>query len=142
MSSSSVPVADAQRTPCPPGSCEAHWERRGRVVPECRDGLGLCKNCFSGRPLPPAREINEHAPQPRSLSSLKPDEMKQRTELVSIGVAAEILGVSLRGVVELCEVGSIRGHFQSSRGWLVDRVSLREWLDAIARARDRESGEC
>lgn len=143
VSSSSVPVADAQRTPCPPGSCEAHWERRGRVVPECREGLGLCKNCFSGRPLPPALELDEHTPRRRSLGSSNADETKPQTELVSIGRAAEVLGVSLGGVIMLCEVGRIRGHFQSSRGWLVDRESLCEWLDAVATARDgdRESSD-
>ena len=37
-------------TPCPPGACEAHWERRGREVPAFR--ANLCQRCYSGRPLP------------------------------------------------------------------------------------------
>jgi hypothetical protein len=37
-------------TPCPPGACEGHWERRGRVVPAFR--ADLCRACFAGRPLP------------------------------------------------------------------------------------------
>jgi len=36
--------------PCPAGACEAHWERRGRVVPAFR--ANLCQRCYSGRPLP------------------------------------------------------------------------------------------
>jgi hypothetical protein len=36
--------------PCPENACEAHWERRGRVVPEFR--ANLCRSCYSGRALP------------------------------------------------------------------------------------------
>jgi hypothetical protein len=39
----------AAQAPCPSGACEAHWERRGRVVPAFR--VRLCRRCYSGRPL-------------------------------------------------------------------------------------------
>ncbi len=43
--------ADERRAlPCPPGMCEGHWERRGRIVPAFR--ANLCRRCYSGRPLP------------------------------------------------------------------------------------------
>jgi hypothetical protein len=45
-----APSSQRVPLPCPPGVCEGHWERRGRVVPEFR--AGLCRRCFSGRPLP------------------------------------------------------------------------------------------
>lgn len=42
--------ASLPTAPCPAGACEAHWERRGRVVPAIR--AGLCRGCLAGRPLP------------------------------------------------------------------------------------------
>lgn len=39
----------AARAPVPAGACEGHWERRGEIVPAFR--VGLCRRCFSGRPL-------------------------------------------------------------------------------------------
>ncbi len=42
--------------PCPPGACEAHWERRGREVPAFR--ANLCQRCYSGRPLPVKAEAD------------------------------------------------------------------------------------
>jgi hypothetical protein len=47
---SAAPPGSAERAPCPPGACEAHWERRGRIVPEFR--ANLCSACHAGRPLP------------------------------------------------------------------------------------------
>jgi hypothetical protein len=44
------PPSQPEQTPVPSGSCSAHWERRGKIVPEFR--LGLCFPCYSGRPLP------------------------------------------------------------------------------------------
>lgn len=44
------PERQPKETPCPRGACEAHWERRGQVVPEFL--AGLCRKCYSGRSLP------------------------------------------------------------------------------------------
>jgi len=44
------PAKEAMQSPCPPGMCEGHWERRGELIPEFR--AGLCQRCHSGRPLP------------------------------------------------------------------------------------------
>jgi excisionase family DNA binding protein len=45
-----APPGSVERAPRPAGACEAHWSRRGRIVPALR--AGLCRGCFSGRPLP------------------------------------------------------------------------------------------
>jgi hypothetical protein len=44
------PPSQPKDAPCPDGSCTAHWERRGAVVPEFR--AGLCLRCYSGGALP------------------------------------------------------------------------------------------
>jgi hypothetical protein len=41
-------------TPCPPGACESHWERRGIAVPAFR--VSLCLACYSGAPLSVKRD--------------------------------------------------------------------------------------
>jgi len=47
-------VPTIELAPCPRGACEAHWARRGRIVPEYR--VNLCRRCFLGHPLPPKAE--------------------------------------------------------------------------------------
>jgi hypothetical protein len=44
-----VQPSEAAQAPCPTGSCSAHWERRGRIVPAFR--VSLCRRCLLGRPL-------------------------------------------------------------------------------------------
>ena len=48
-----LPISESESLPCPPGVCESHWERRGKIVPAFR--ANLCQSCYSGRPLPMMR---------------------------------------------------------------------------------------
>ena len=45
-----APALQALPPTCPPDACEAHFERRDRIVPAYR--ANLCRACYSGRPLP------------------------------------------------------------------------------------------
>jgi len=50
------PERQPRESPCPRASCEAHWSRRGQLVPAFR--AGLCRRCYSGRPLPMKADVD------------------------------------------------------------------------------------
>ncbi len=109
-------------SPCPPGACEAHWLRRGQVIPEFR--AGLCRRCFSGRLLPTkkggAKQEPETVPNERGVIS---------SETISVTVAARIARCSHDTLVRLIEEGVIEAWRFPPRGWYkINRSSLARFL--------------
>lgn len=141
MSSPPARVIEAELPPCPAGSCTAHWERRHRIVLEFR--AGLCRWCFLGRPLPPLREIDDRASESSSHNTPNPDESFPPGALVSLGLAAQLLGVPLAVVAGLCEVGKVRGEIVGPHRWMIEAESLLKWRaeDRVARAGGRDPDE-
>lgn len=138
-----VPPKVAARAPCPGGSCSAHWERRRRVVPEFH--AGLCKRCFSGRPLlakvdggaEPASPAIRTEQKQMIRETLEKDRdgvaLGDGSERINVSTAARIAGCSPDAVLRWIEDGVIEAQRIPPRGWWkVEHSSLIRYLDRCA----------
>ena len=148
-------VPTVQLAPVPSGACEAHWQRRKRVVPAFR--LDLCRRCFLGHPLPPKAEeegildpaqsrVPVASVQAEPVVSEKREPVIQEAiekehgkvaigaqETMSVSDAALFAGFSHDTMLRLVEQGAIEARRVRSRGWWrVDRTSLTRFLNRCA----------
>ena len=148
-------VPPIELSPCPRGACEAHWQRRRRIVPAFR--LDLCRRCFLGHPLPPKAEeegildpaqsrVPVASVQAERVVSEKREPVIQealekergtfavdRPETVSLSAAAQIAGFSPDTVRRSVEQSAIEARRVTSRGWWrIERASLMRFLNRCA----------
>jgi len=137
--------------PCPRGACEAHWSRRGKIIPAFR--LDLCRRCFFGHPLPPKAEeeildaalhrapvasVQAKAIVPAKRGPVIQEAMEKEPgtlaigmrETVGVSAAAQIVGCSPDSILRWISGGAIEARRVTSRGWWrIDRASLTRFLD-------------
>lgn len=139
-----APPKVAAQAACLVGLCSAHWERRGRIVPEFR--AGLCKRCFSGRPL--RTKADGGAELARLATRMEQKQMIRGTmekdhdgvvlgdgsKRINVSTAARIAKCSPDTMLRCIEEGAVEAQRIPPRGWWrINCASLQRFMDSRAR---------
>jgi hypothetical protein len=79
---------------------------------------------------PSAAQASPSVQPPALDSSESRSEKKRKVWFTSLAGAAAILGISPKGVVELCQAGRLPAEFRKSKNWIFDEAVLVSWRES------------